>query len=128
MKTPDPHLGLLFIVIMLIVMTHALDFIYTYEKLRIEMPQYLTLNSEARLAFGKRVDFKQVDHYDLELIPGIAATTSDKIMISRDVILRAARKVESADKHNALQVVHGIGPKSALQFGDSICLEELPCF
>lgn len=108
-------------------LTQCADLISREPSLPTAPSNVLALDSESRLAFGKRIDLKVADAYELELIPGIADASSRKIIKDRTAIMRAASKLPSAEKYRALEVVHGIGLKTAQKFASSLCLEPLPC-
>lgn len=70
-------------------------------------------NAEAMLACGLKLPLAEASLYELELIPGLGATLAERIYLSRARIIATASSYPQKDHHHALEIVHGIGPKSA---------------
>ena len=85
----------------------------------------LATNSEALFAVGRKVPLQCADMYDLELIPGISDKFSSRIEQHKREIMAAALRLPVAQRHTALEIVHGIGPKSALAFSRWIDLSPM---
>lgn len=82
-----------------------------------------SIDSEQRIACGKKIALSQADRYSLELISGISNSFSTRILESKAEILGRARSLEEDKKYKALEIVHGIGPKTSEKFGKFIAVE-----
>lgn len=65
---------------------------------------------ESRLAMGLPMPLACADASDLELLKGVSDTLAFELIKERQTILQAASRGSPSD---ALQLVHGVGPKTA---------------
>ena len=75
---------------------------------------------EGCLARGARLRLSKANMWALELIPGISDTLADNILTRRKYVRHVAPHLTEGTRHTALEVVHGLGPKSARKLGKYI--------
>lgn len=80
-------------------------------------------NGESQIAVTGKVRLATAELYDLELIKGISDRLGSEILSNRAVILERARRYLPGYEYMALELVHGIGPKTAEQLGKSISFD-----
>ena len=70
-------------------------------------------DAESKLALGQRLKLEACDVFALELIPGISDTLAFKMVEKRSTIAETAQYLSHSSKHRALEIIHGIGKKTA---------------
>lgn len=85
-----------------------------------EIPIDLTNDPESRISTGRKLLLSKTNPSSLQLIPGVSDILTDKIVSSKDRILQKAQKLESAESHNALTLVEGIGKKKAKKLSEHL--------
>jgi DNA uptake protein ComE-like DNA-binding protein len=80
-------------------------------------------DAESLLAINQKLALYRVDLYDLELIPGISERLAEEIITHRDELLRHAASLPKNKQHQSLELIHGIGPKTARQLAKYITFE-----
>jgi hypothetical protein len=68
-------------------------------------------DAESTLATGGKILLSCADLYEIELIPGVSDTLGLEILAKRAAIIQRAADLPPAERHRALELVHGIGPK-----------------
>lgn len=79
-------------------------------------------DSESLLAQGTRLSLSQLDLYDLQLIPRISDKLSQNIYNSKSKIISKAKGLKPKHKYKALEIVKGIGNKTAYRLNDCLLL------
>ena len=75
-------------------------------------------DAESKFALGHRLDLATVDVYALELIPGISDTLAFKMIAKRSEINETAQYLTPSARHRSLEIIHGIGKKTAQKLAD----------
>ena len=85
-------------------------------------------NAEALLAYGRKIPLATAGIYELELLPGISYTRALGILEKRSLILEQARRLPPLQRTKALELVKGIGPRTAASLSNYLDLnpDELP--
>ncbi len=78
---------------------------------------------ETTLALGQKLKLSSVGLYELELINGVSDTLAQNILLSRVQVLNSARHAISYERAKSLELVHGIGEKTAKKLDSVIALE-----
>lgn len=79
-------------------------------------------DAETRLATSQMFSLAQADIYDLELIPRISDRLALRIMKEKERILEHAASLPYELRYKALEIVYGIGPKTALTLNNYLDL------
>lgn len=100
-----------------------------YQRYNISIPnpeQLIILtcfeDAESRLATSQKFTLAQADIYDLELIPRISDKLALRIMNQKEQILEQAAILPLNLRYKALELVYGIGPKTALTLNNYLDL------
>jgi DNA uptake protein ComE-like DNA-binding protein len=70
-------------------------------------------DSESQLAYGYKLNLGVVTLADLELVPGVSTQIAEELLAKRGQIITASEQYDLKDRYRALEVIKGIGPKTA---------------
>lgn len=82
--------------------------------------------AESMLALGYRLNLTTVKRADLELIPGISSKLSGALITNRKQILKEAATKDEGQRHEAFQLVKGIGKRISLRLSEFIGVDYSP--
>lgn len=74
MRGRDAHFGLLLLTAIIEALLYIAPKLFPGSMPLFSKPNFLTLNTEARLVYGKRISLKNSDAYDLELFSACNST------------------------------------------------------
>lgn len=80
-------------------------------------------SSESQLARGEKLLFSKLGQSDLEMLPGLSSTLSKRIIESREMIIEEANTLSDEEQFKALELVYGIGVKTAKKLQQWIQLD-----
>ena len=86
----------------------------------IFVPKIVINDSETQLALGYKLNISSLNEYDLSLINGISDTMASLLFSKRSAVISKAKTLSTQNKEKALEIIKGIGPKKAIQFGKQI--------
>lgn len=79
-----------------------------------QYPALQNLNNEGVLAVGRKLSLAMVGAPELTIIPGVSDGLAQSMDIKRQRILKDSMRLPKDRKHQALEVVKGIGPKRSI--------------
>ena len=76
--------------------------------------------AETLLALGQKLNLSRATRTDLELIPGISSKLSGALVTNRERILKEAITKDEDQRHEAFQLVKGIGERISLKLSEFV--------
>lgn len=81
-------------------------------------------DGESLLARGNKIPLSRCGVYEFELIPKVSDTLAFRLMTHKRAIMARARRLPGPEAYQALELVKGIGPKTAKMLASKIDLRK----